>query len=85
MRRRVGVDGGIDAGGGRDGEGGPFGDGGVTSVCRMDVKMALACSLSASDSEGMMRFEGVHGPESSIRWYDVRMSPVSRVGTNRSP
>jgi len=42
--------------------------------------------LSASDSVGMMRFfEGVEGVDSSMRWYEVRISPVSRDGTKRSP
>lgn len=42
--------------------------------------------LRASDSEGMILvLEGVDGPPSSIRWYDVRMSPASREGTNLSP
>jgi len=49
-RRRVGVEGGAVVefevmGGGRVGDAGLCGDGGVTSVWRMDVKIALACSL----------------------------------------
>ena len=71
---------------GRVGDEDRDGDDGVTSVWRMDVKIAFACSLSASDSVGMMRlFDGVAVGDSSIRWYAVRISPISREGTNRSP
>jgi len=45
-RRRLGVDGVPldDTGMGRVGECGRRGEGGVTSVCRMELKIALACS-----------------------------------------
>lgn len=48
-RRRVGVDGGAAAepdaiGTGRVGEIGRRGEGGVTSVCSIELKIALACS-----------------------------------------
>lgn len=69
-RRRLGVDGGpLDGTAtGRVGECGRLGEGGVTSVCRIELNMALACSLSASDSEGIILFlEGVDGPASSMR------------------
>lgn len=51
-RRRVGVEGGTtfepDAiGAGRVGDMGLRGEGGVTSVCRIEVKIALACSMSS--------------------------------------
>ena len=48
MRRLVGVVGATDDGAtvdGRDGDAGRRGDGGVTSVCRMEVKIAFACSV----------------------------------------
>lgn len=47
IRLLVGVDGGTDVeveATGRVGEAGRCGDGGVTSVCNIDVKIALACS-----------------------------------------
>jgi hypothetical protein len=50
IRLRVGVDGGTDVEDeaiGRVGEAGQCGDGGVTSVCSIDVKIALACSDSS--------------------------------------
>lgn len=47
-RRRLGVEGAVVAldeeALGRTGETGRRGDGGVTSVCNIDVKIALACS-----------------------------------------
>lgn len=51
IRRRVGVDGGavVDEDAmGRVGEAGLWGEGGVTSVCSIDVKIALACSEDQS-------------------------------------
>lgn len=69
-RLRVGVVGGMadeldEIGAGRVGDTGLRGDGGVTSVCRIELKIALACSFSASDSEGIILFfEGVEGPSS---------------------
>lgn len=40
----------------------------MTSVCNIDVKIALACSLAASDSVGMaLCRDGVDGPLSSMR------------------
>lgn len=86
--RRVGVEGRleVDAVGWRTGEPARWGDAGVTSVWRIELNIELACSLSASDSVGMMRFlDGVDGAVSSMRWKLVRMSPASREGTNLSP
>jgi hypothetical protein len=42
-RRRLGVEG-VEEDMGRVGEWGRWGEGGVTSVCRIEVKIALACS-----------------------------------------
>lgn len=42
-RRRFGVEG-VEVDIGRVGEWGRCGEGGVTSVCRIEVKIALACS-----------------------------------------
>lgn len=70
-RRRVGVDGSVevDAVGWRTGDPERRGDEGVTSVCSMELNIALACSLSASDSVGIMRFfDGVDGVAPSIKW-----------------
>lgn len=69
-RRRVGVDGNgaavVDA---RVGDEGRDGKDGVTSVWRIDVNIAFACSFNASDSVGMMRlFDGVAVGDSSMRW-----------------
>lgn len=69
-RRRVGVVGKVAFAFGvaRDGDADRFEEGGVTSVCRIDVKIAFACSFNASDSVGMIRFfDGVDGVVSSIR------------------
>jgi hypothetical protein len=48
-RRRLGVEGAVVAldeeALGRTGDTGRRGDGGVTSVCNIDVKIALACSV----------------------------------------
>ena len=55
-------------------------------MCRMVLKIELACSFNASDSVGMIRFLlGVDGVASSMRWNVVLMSPASREGTKRSP
>lgn len=55
--------------GARAGEDGLCGDGGVTSVCSILLKMELACSFKASDSDGMIRdLDGVEGPASPIKW-----------------
>jgi hypothetical protein len=44
-RLRVGVDGGMAADVvGREGDAALLGDGGVTSVCKIEVKIAFACS-----------------------------------------
>lgn len=65
----VGVVGITVAEGGLVGDEGRWGEGGVTSVCKIEANNALACSLSASDSVGIIRLlEGVEGFDSSIRW-----------------
>ena len=57
-RRRVGVVGGIAVevdgiGAGRVGDTGLRGDGGVTSVCRIELKIALACSVCKPSDDGL--------------------------------
>lgn len=53
MRRRVGVVGAIDEDewAGRVGDAGRRGEGGVTSLCRMELNIALACSSGERSGE----------------------------------
>ena len=87
LKRRllVGVDGGAAPEDCRTGDEARTGLDGATSVCNRDVNIELACSLRASDSVGMSFFVEADGDLSSNRWNDVRRSPESLDGTNRSP
>lgn len=70
MRRRVGVVGATDEDEcvGRVGDAGRWGEGGVTSLWRIELNMALACSVATRQCVGSYRKEFYGQNQKWIEW-----------------